>query len=113
MRPDRLGVAAEPDRRGVKGGTLAAHHHPRLTTLATALGLEVTDPALKLDGVAIDIASVAVGGALEGIGFATGLAEASTTLISAVTFGLGAGWLGSGGVDALRSLFPRARSAGA
>ena len=104
-----------------------------LTTLATALGLDVTDPTLwfgetaalavvvvavvagirkglHLDGVAVVIASVVIGGALGGIGFAAGLFEASATLVSAIAFGLGAGWLGSGGVDALRSLFPKAKA---
>ncbi len=105
-----------------------------LTTIATALGLEVTDPALwfgetavlagvvvaviavirkglNLDGLAVIIASMAVGGGLGGIGWAAGLFEASTTLVSALVFGFTAGFLGSGGVDAIRGLFPKASAA--
>lgn len=104
-----------------------------LTTLATALGLEVTDPNLwfqetavlaavvvatvaflrkqvALDGIAAVLASMSVGAALGGIGWAAGLFEASVTLVSALVFGLGAGWLGSGGVDAVRSVLnPKAQ----
>ena len=106
-----------------------------LTALATALGLDATDPTLwfgetaalavvvaaviaairkgiSLDGIAVVIASVAVGGALGGVGFAAGLFAAGSTLVQAVAFGLGAGWLASGGVDLLRSLLPKAQPAG-
>lgn len=105
-----------------------------LTALATALGLDATDPTLwfgeaaalalvvgaviaylrqqvALDGIAVVIASVVVGGALGGVGYAAGLFAAGSTLVQAVAFGLGAGWLASGGVDLLRSLLPKARPA--
>lgn len=102
-----------------------------LSAIATALGVEITDPAewfgstavlavivgaviaylrtavKTLDGVAVVIVSVLTGGILSGLGFAGGLHAADTTLVQAVAFGLGAGWLASGGVDLFRSIFPK------
>lgn len=105
-----------------------------LSALATALGLPASDPttwfgetaalavvvaaviaairkALNLDGIAVVIASVIAGGGLGGIGFAGGLFAADTSLVQAIAFGLGAGWLASGGVDLIRSLLPKASAA--
>lgn len=107
-----------------------------LTAVATALGLDATDPTLwfgetailagvvaaviaylrtaikALDGVAVIVVSVLVGGALGGLGFAADLFATGSTLVQAVAFGLGAGWLASGGVDLLRSLLPKPAPAG-
>lgn len=107
-----------------------------LTALATALGVDATDPtlwfgetaalavvvaaviaylrtAINLDGIRVVIVSVIVGAALGAAGFAAGLFAAGSTLVQAVAFGLGAGWLASGGVDFLRSVLrPKPEPAG-
>lgn len=106
-----------------------------LTTIAAALGLDNADPStwfgetailagvvgaviafirpgLKLDGIAVVIASVIVGGGLGGIGFAAGLFAAGASLVEAIGFGLAAGWLASGGIDFFRSLIPKPEPAG-
>lgn len=106
-----------------------------LTTLAAALGLENADPttwfgetavlavvvgatiagirkAINLDGIAVVIASVAVGGGFGGIGYAAGLFAQTATLVEAVGFGLAAGWLASGAVDLARAALSRAGGSG-
>ena len=68
--------------------------------------------SVTLEGVVVVIASVAVGAGLAAAGFAAGLFAAGATLLEALSFGVAAGWLASGGVDALRSVLGKAPAAG-
>lgn len=56
-----------------------------------------------LDGIAVVITSVGVGGLLGAAGHLAGFLTG--TLPEALAFGVAAGWLASGGVDALRAVF--------
>lgn len=98
-----------------------------LSALATLIGASNTDPStwfgetavlaavvaaaiaflrktVTLEGITVVIASVVVGAGLAGAGFAAGLFAAGATLVEALSFGVAAGWLASGGVDALRGI---------
>lgn len=98
-----------------------------LSALATLIGASNTDPAswfgetavlagvvgltvaflrksLSIDGIVVVITSLVVGVGLAGAGFAAGLFAAGATLVEALSFGLAAGWLASGGVDFLRGV---------
>jgi len=61
--------------------------------------------AISVDGVAVIVLSIATGAGLSLLGFFGDLFTAGTTLVQALAFGAGAGWLASGGWD----LFQAAR----
>lgn len=92
-----IGVdATEPAAWFVEVATLAA-----VTAAAVAY---LRQHVLKtLDGIAVVFVSIATGAALGAAGNLAGLMAGS--IAEALAFGVSAGWLASGGIDALRAVF--------
>lgn len=77
--------------------------------IAVVAGLRKALPAVE--GVMGTVLAVIVGGVLGALGWAGGLAADASGLWQAVMFGVGAGWIASGGWDALSALLGKLRAA--
>ena len=68
--------------------------------------------SIAVDGVAVILLSVATGAGLSVMGYIGELFAAGTTLLQAVLFGVGSGWVASMGWDLFQALRPKALPAG-